>query len=38
VFSLNFLRLVLAHLMLIGFEMSLVGAPPISIKLRDPKV
>ncbi len=37
VFALDFLCIVLAHLMLIGVEMSLVGAPPIGVKLRDPK-
>ncbi len=35
VFALDFLRVLLAHLMLLGSEMPLVGSPAIGIKLRD---
>src|SRR5215831_15317648 len=35
VFALDFLRVLLAHLMLLGIEMSLVGPPAVGVKLRD---
>jgi hypothetical protein len=35
VFALDFLRVLLAHLMLLGVEMPLVGPPPVGIKLCD---
>ena len=36
-FALNFLGVLLAHLMLLGIEMPLVGPPAICIKRRDAK-
>src|SRR5262249_48329929 len=35
--ALDLLRVLLAHLMLLGIEMPLVSPPPIGIKLRDAK-
>ena len=35
--ALDFLRVLLAHLMLLGVEMALVGPPAIRVKLRDAK-
>ena len=37
VFALDLLRVLLAHLMLLGREMSLVGPPAVGVKLRDTK-
>jgi hypothetical protein len=37
VLALDFLSVFLAHLMLLGIEMSLVGTPSIGVKLRDTK-
>ena len=37
VFALDFLRVLLAHLMLLGIEMPLVGSPAVGVKLRDAK-
>ena len=37
VFALDFLRVLLAHLMLLGIEMPLVGPPAVGVKLRDAK-
>ena len=37
VLALDFLRILLAHLMLLGSEMPLVGSPSIRVKPRDPK-
>src|SRR5258706_11635528 len=37
VFALDFLRVLLAHLMLLGVEMPLVGAPAIRVKPSDAK-
>ena len=37
VVALDFLRVLLAHLMLLGIEMPLVGPPAIGVKLRDAK-
>ncbi len=36
-FALDFLRIRLAHLMLLGIDVPLVGAPSICVKPRDPK-
>src|SRR4051794_9013678 len=35
VFALDLLRVLLAHLMLLGSEMPLVGPPAVGVKLRD---
>ena len=37
VLALDCLRILLAHLMLRGIEMPLVGPPPVCVKLRDAK-
>jgi hypothetical protein len=37
VFALDFLRLLFAHLVLLGVDMSLVGAPPIGVETAAPK-
>jgi hypothetical protein len=37
VFALDFLRVLLAYLMLLGVEMPLVGPPPVGVKLCDAK-
>jgi len=37
VFALDFLRVLLADLMLLGIEMPLVGPPTVGVKLRDAK-
>ena len=36
-FALDFLRIGLAHFVLLGIEMPLVGSPSIRVKPRDPK-
>jgi hypothetical protein len=36
-FALDFLRVLLAHLMLFGHEMPLIGPPAVGVKLRDAK-
>src|SRR6266568_9446884 len=37
VFALDFLRVLLAHLMLLSLQMPLVGPPAVGVKLRDTK-
>ena len=37
VFTLDFLRIGLAHFVLLGVDMALVGAPPIGVEAVDPK-
>ena len=37
VFALDLLRVLLAHLMLLGIEMPLISPPTIGVKLRDAK-
>src|SRR6266853_3979138 len=37
VFALDFLRVLLAHLMLLSIQMPLVGPPAVGVKLRDTK-
>jgi len=37
VLALDFLRILLAHLMLLGSEMPLVGSPSVCVKPRDAK-
>ena len=37
VFALDFLRVLLPHLMLLSIEMPLVGPPAVGVKLRDAK-
>ena len=37
VFALDFLRVLLAHLMLLSIQMPLVGSPTVRVKLRDAK-
>ena len=36
-FALDFLRVLLTHLMLLSIEMPLVGPPAVGVKLRDAK-
>ena len=36
-FALDFLRVLLAYLMLLGIEMPLVSSPAVSVKFRDAK-
>ena len=35
--ALDFLRILLAHVVLLGIDMPLVGSPAIRVKLRDAK-
>ena len=37
VFTLDFLRILLAHLMLLGIDVPLVGSPSLCVKPRDSK-
>ena len=37
VLALDFLRMLLAHMVLLGINMPLVGAPAVRVKLRDAK-
>ena len=37
VLALDFLRMLLAHVVLLGIDMPLVGAPAVRVKLRDAK-